>query len=134
MAEPLVVREADIAWETWPDARLAAESRVIWKDLIGRDGHASHSLAVGVAEIPTGARLSPHRHAAPEVYYVMSGEGAVRIDERDHPVAVGTAVFIPGNARHMFTNSGADPIRFVYVFAVDAFADLVYEFEPGAEE
>ena len=131
MAEPLVVREADIAWETWPDARLAAESPVLWKDLIGRGGHSSHSLAIGVAEIPVGARLSLHRHAAPEIYYLMSGAGIVRIDERDHPVAAGTAVFIPGDARHTFFNRGASPIRFVYVFPVDAFADLVYEFEPG---
>ena len=133
MAEPLIIREADLAWETWPDARLAAESPVVWKDLIGRDRRASHSLSLGIAEIPPGARLSTHRHAAPEIYYVMSGEGIVRIDEHDHPVAAGTAVFIPGAARHTFFNRGASPIRFVYVFPVDAFADLVYEFEPGEE-
>jgi hypothetical protein len=67
MTEPLVVHDAEIAWETWSDARRAAESPVIWKDLIGRDRHASHSLSLGIGEIPRGAHLSPHRHAAPEV-------------------------------------------------------------------
>lgn len=132
MTEPLVVHDADVAWETWSDAWRAAESPVIWKDLIGRDRRASHSLSLGVGEIPSGAHLSLHRHAAPEVYYVLSGEGIVRIEERDHPVAAGDAVFIPGNARHCFFNRGTVSIRFVYVFPVDAFADLVYEFEPDA--
>ncbi|HEU5097707.1 MAG TPA: cupin domain-containing protein [Roseiflexaceae bacterium] len=131
MAEALVIHEGDLAWETWSNARLALESPVVWKDLIGRDRHASDSLSLGIGEIPPGAHLSLHRHAAPEVYYVLAGEGIVRIDERDHPVAAGTAVYIPGNARHAFFNHGTHSIRFAYVFPVDAFADLVYEFEPG---
>jgi quercetin dioxygenase-like cupin family protein len=130
VAEALVVHNADVAWETWSDARRAIDSPVIWKDLIGRDRHASHSLSLGVGEIPSGAHLSLHRHAAPEAYYVLSGQGIVQIDDCDHPIAAGDAVFIPGNARHAFFNHGAHPIRFVYAFPVDAFADLVYEFEP----
>jgi len=133
MTEPLVVHEADVAWETWSDASRAAQSPIVWKDLIGRDRHASHSLAMGIAEIPPGARLSTHHHAAPEVYYILSGAGIVHVDDRDHPVTTGTALFIPGNARHTFFNHGAELVRFVYVFPVDAFADLVYEFEPGDE-
>jgi quercetin dioxygenase-like cupin family protein len=134
MAEALVVNEADIAWETWADANRAAESPVVWKDLIGRDRRASHSLSMGVAQIPPGSHLSAHRHVAPELYYVLSGEGIVQIDERDYPVTAGTALFIPGNAQHAFFNYGVQQIRFAYVFPVDAFADLVYEFEPGERD
>jgi quercetin dioxygenase-like cupin family protein len=108
---------------------LAERSPVRWKDLIGRERDASQSLSLGVAEIPPGAALARHRHAAPEIYYVLSGAGNVEVDGTDYPVAAGAAVFIPGGAQHAFRNTGASTITFVYVFPVDAFADLVYTFD-----
>ena len=129
MAAPTIVQAADTPWETWPDPALAQASPVRWKDLIGRQRGASQAMSLGVAEIPPGAILARHRHAAPEIYYLLSGTGNVEVDGRNYPVAAGAAVFIPGGALHAFGNIGASTITFVYVFPVDAFADLVYEFD-----
>ena len=111
------------------DPAVAERSPVRWKDLIGRERGASQALSLGVAEIPPGATLARHRHAAPEIYYVISGAGNVEVDGQDYPATAGSAVFIPGGALHAFRNTGAVAITFVYVFPVDAFADLVYEFD-----
>ena len=129
MAAPTIIQAAGLPWETWPDPALAERSPVRWKDLIGRERGATQALSLGVAEIPPGATLARHRHAAPEIYYVLSGAGSVVVDGEDYPATAGSAIFIPGGALHAFSNTGAVTIAFVYVFPVDAFADLVYEFD-----
>ena len=129
MAVPTIIHAIGMPWETWTDPAVAGRSLVRWKDLIGRDRGASQALSLGVAEIPPGATLARHRHAAPEIYYVISGTGCVEVDGQDYPATAGSAVFIPGGALHAFINTGAVTITFVYVFPVDAFADLVYEFD-----
>jgi quercetin dioxygenase-like cupin family protein len=129
MAAPTIIQAAGLPWETWPDSALAERSPVRWKDMIGRDRNASQALSLGVAEIPVGATLARHRHAAPEIYYVLSGAGRVEVDGKDYSATAGSAIFIPGGALHAFSNTGAVTIAFVYVFPVDAFADLVYEFD-----
>ena len=80
MAVPIITHSAELLWETWRDPALAERSPVRWKDLIGREGDASQSLSLGVAEIPPGATLAQHRHAVPEVYYLLSGAGNVEVD------------------------------------------------------
>lgn len=132
MAAPTIIQSAGLQWETWRDPALAERSPVRWKDLIGRERGASQSLSLGVAEIPPGATLARHRHAAPEIYYVLSGAGNVEVDGTDYSVAAGAAVFIPGGAQHAFRNAGAAPLTFMYVFPVDAFADLVYLFDESS--
>jgi quercetin dioxygenase-like cupin family protein len=129
MAAPTIVQAADTPWETWPDPTLAQSSPVRWKDLIGRQRGASHSISLGIAEIPPGATLARHRHAAPEIYHVLEGAGIVEVDGTSYPASAGAAIFIPGGAAHAFRNTGAIPIMFAYVFPVDAFADLVYLFD-----
>src|SRR3954464_15454999 len=98
MATPMITYATGVPWETWRDPVVAERSPVRWKDLIGRAGDASQSLSLGLAEIPPGATLAQHRHAAPEIYYVLSGAGHVAVDRTNYPVAAGAAVFIPGGA------------------------------------
>jgi quercetin dioxygenase-like cupin family protein len=129
MAVPTIIQAAGVQWETWPDPALAERSPVHWKDLIGRERGASQSLSLGVGEIPPGATLARHCHAAPEIYYLLSGAGSVEVDGKDYPATAGAAIFIPGGAMHAFSNTGALTITFVYIFPVDAFDDLVYEFD-----
>ena len=83
---------------------------------------ASQAMSLGIAEIPPGTTLARHRHAAPEIYYLLSGTGNVEVDGIDYPVAAGVAVFIPGGAPHAFSNTGASTITFVSVPGI-AFAE-----------
>jgi quercetin dioxygenase-like cupin family protein len=129
MAVPTIIQSAGVPWETWRDSALAERSPVRWKDLIGHTRGASQALSLGVAEIPPRATLARHRHAIPEIYYVLSGAGSVEVDGIDYPAAAGSAIFIPGGALHAFSNTCAATITFVYVFPVDAFADLIYMFD-----
>jgi len=72
------------------------------------DGHgyvdflASDKLSVGLAIWPRGAtdRQQPHRED--EVYYVISGRGAIQVGGEDRPVKSGSLVFVAAGVDHRF--------------------------------
>ncbi len=125
--EPFVVHEQDCPVEGWDDG---APGSVRWRTLVSGDRTPTRSLTVGVAELQPGATADfhTHRHAPPEVYYVLAGEGVVEIDGTDHPVRPGSAVFVPGHAVHGARNSGHETLRILYVFPTDSFDQVRYEF------
>ena len=59
---------------------------------------------------------------------MLSGEGMLSVDGRDHTVRAGTAAYIPGNSEHAIRNTGKDQLRFFYVFAVGSFEEIEYFF------
>jgi mannose-6-phosphate isomerase-like protein (cupin superfamily) len=121
---PVLRQESDVAEETWNDTR----GRLSFRTLIDGDETATTCLTFGTATLAAGGWLSPHRHAQPEIYYVLSGSGALTIDGVRHDVSAGTGIFIPGNAEHGISNAGSTPLKFLYAFAVDGFSEVVYVF------
>jgi len=126
-SQAFVVREEDCALES-SEANAFGPAR--WRTLISGDRAPTDSLTVGVAEIDPGksGQFRPHRHAQKEVYYILSGEGKVVISGTEYVVGPRTAVFIPGGAEHCAVNTGSEPLRLLYVFPADSFADVNYEF------
>ena len=126
---PHVGHERDATIESW-------EGIVSWRTLISADRTPTDSLTMGSAEVAVGASEvgALHRHAAPEIYYVISGEGEVHIDGVDHAVSAGSAVFVPGDAWHFMRNTGTDTLKLLYVFAADSFADVEYIFPETAAQ
>lgn len=129
--EPFVAHVDDCEVERWQDP---ARGPVQWRTLISGDRTPTDSLTVGIAEVPAGApdpRL--HRHAQAEVYHVLAGEGMVTIDGRDFALRAGSTAFIPGDALHGARNTGAEPLRILYVFASGSFDEIDYRFpsQPG---
>ena len=103
--------------------------------MISADRTPSGRLTVGVAEIDPdqSEKMQIHRHAQPEIYYILEGKGGVTIDGRELAVRRGTAVFIPGGAAHGTRNTGTDPLRFLYVFPADSFEKINYESPVGRD-
>lgn len=128
-ARPAVVQEAECPWESWADPALHAKSPIRWKLLVGGERTPSKALTVGTCEIPPGASLLLHHHAPGEVYYVLDGEGVSQIDDAVTPVGPGTALYIPPNARHRTRNTGARPLRFVWIFPTDTFSEITYHYD-----
>src|SRR3954451_13568144 len=129
-AEPVVVASADREWEGWPAELIEERGCVRWKTLLSADRTPSETFTLGIASLAPGDALREHRHAQPELYLVLDGTGEVVLDGAAHPVVAGTAVYIPGNARHGIRNSGATVLRLAYVLAADSFVDVEYVFEP----
>ena len=86
------------------------------------------NTTLGIATLRCGETLEPHRHSEPETYYTLAGRGIVTIDGVPHPVAPGTAIYIPGDAEHGIRNDYDEELQILYVFAVSDFNQVVYRF------
>lgn len=114
-----------------PLEEAGGNSPVTWRTLISADRTPSERISCGISDIPaseSGRRCVRHRHAEPEVYYILAGEGLVLINDTEYPVREGTAVFIPGNAFHGMKNTGTDSLSLLYIFPADSFTDVEYEY------
>ena len=122
-------RTSDCETESWRDD---VTGHVDWWTLFSADRTDTCGLTVGIAEVPVGAPRPArgHMHEQAEVYFFLSGTGEVVIEGESTEVAAGDAVFIHGNVEHMSVNTGTEPLRLLYFFATDSFADIVYRF-PG---
>jgi len=126
MRHALSVDASALPDEGWDDP---ARGTLRWKTLLSGDVTPSDSLVCGIAMMQAGDHFALHRHAQPEVYFGLGGEGIVMIDGQPHRLAPGIALFIPGNVLHGVPEVAA-PLRWFYTFACDRFDQIHYEFAP----
>lgn len=125
---PAIVRRlVDQEWEGWPAEQVAQRGPVSWKELLG-DPAEGADMVVGVARLKAGEHLALHRHAQPEVYFMLTGRGLVTVDGAVHDVQAGTLVFIPGDAEHGIRNERGEELQFLYAFATGDFNAIEYRF------
>ncbi|HAL49343.1 MAG: cupin domain-containing protein [SAR202 cluster bacterium] len=74
------------------------------------------AMSTGVYALPAGGVDTQQPHTEDEVYYVVSGKGAIRVGEEDRPVGPGTVVFVARHVEHRFHSITEDMTIFV-VFA-----------------
>jgi mannose-6-phosphate isomerase-like protein (cupin superfamily) len=99
----LVIRNiADIATEpqTYADYRPIFETK---------------RLNVTHVRIWPGETVPAHTHLdEDQVYFVVSGEGFVELDSERTLVRAGSGVLIPMGTEHLITNTGAEPLDYVF--------------------
>lgn len=126
---PVIIDQADLPWEGWEDADVAARSAIRWKLLTAGERTESAGLVTGIAEIPAGERLLLHHHGPEETYYIVQGRGRMEIEDRAADVGPGFAAYIPPNARHTLRCTGSEPLILVFSFARDRFDQVDYHFD-----
>jgi mannose-6-phosphate isomerase-like protein (cupin superfamily) len=73
---------------------------------------ANQSLAE--ARLPPGAATAAHYHPkTEEIYYILSGQGRMRIGAETADVGRGDAIAIPPGRTHQITNTGQEPLVFL---------------------
>ncbi len=124
--KPFLIHEEDCPLEGWDDPN---RGNAKWKTLISGDRTPSVSLTVGTAEVAAGhgTPYRKHKHAHPEVYYFLAGEGRVWVDGQEYQVKTGSTLFIPGSSEHAVCNPGSVPLKLLYIFAADSFSDVEYK-------
>lgn len=120
----LVTTVHDQRWETWDDP---VRGCLRWCLLADGTDPSPEAVTTGVAELDHGGWMGRHRHAAPEVYYVLSGRAVVTLDGEEVTVEAGALVRIPGDVEHGVRADGG-PVRVLFVFPTAGFADVVYRF------
>jgi mannose-6-phosphate isomerase-like protein (cupin superfamily) len=65
-------------------------------------------LSLGVYRLARGEDDPQTPHAEDEIYYVLSGRGVLRVEDRDLPLGPGEVAFVPARAVHRFHSVGED--------------------------
>ena len=73
-----------------------------------REGRPYHeffrteNLSLGLYVLPAGEKDPQAPHTEEEVYYVLEGQGMVKVDDEDRPVSAGSTVFVGVGVEHRF--------------------------------
>jgi quercetin dioxygenase-like cupin family protein len=125
---PHVTTVDDQPWESWDDP---VRGRLRWCLLDDGTDPSPDAVTTGVMTMDVDGWLGPHRHTAPEVYYVLEGRAVVTVGGEDQTLGPGTLVRLPGDAEHAIRALDG-PARVLFVFPTSAFGDIVYRFRDEA--
>ena len=95
---------------------LVTPSGEIITDLIGSavGDHTNHSLARIM--IPNGKSSHLHYHRiSQETYYILAGEGKMRVDDQEFTLGPGMACHIEQGEIHQIANEGEEDLVFLAV-------------------
>ena len=87
--------------------------RELWNPHNDPEFGARYSLAH--ATVAPGQSSAPHTLATHELYFILSGEGVMRISAESEPVGAGDAIEIPPGAEQWIENTGAEPLKFLCI-------------------
>ena len=60
------------------------------------------SLAAGVLVLQPGEEDTQSPHDSDEVYYILKGDGFLKINKKDYPVSAGKVFFVQKDIEHYF--------------------------------
>ncbi|MDG1889857.1 MAG: cupin domain-containing protein [Verrucomicrobiota bacterium] len=64
------------------------------------------------ATLPSGCATDEHFHErSEEIYFILEGQGRMRIEDEEQVVQVGDAIAIPPGKRHKLWNTGKQSLR-----------------------
>ena len=99
---------ADVPWGDY-SAHYPAEMMQTMraKRLIGPGGAIDHDeIVFGVLEIDPGAGYPPHKHDAPEIYYVIQGRAECTFGDETFTASPGSTIRTRPGEVHDFKNIG----------------------------
>lgn len=72
------------------------------------------SLSVGLYKLPAGGFDPQEPHTEDEVYYIVSGRGAIQVGAESRAVEAGTLVFVEAGVEHRFHTITEDLVTLVF--------------------
>ncbi len=112
-----ILQLSDIPWEQ-------GISPTIWqKPIWTRSDSNSHAQMMLVKMAPGGTSPA-HRHPHPQIFYVISGTGIVRLDGKEYTLKPGSAVRVLGGELHDFVNTGTEELIMLEMQIFDIKIDL----------
>ena len=84
------------------------------RELLAARNSCIRNQTLAEARLPVGGATTPHHHVeAEEIYYILSGQGLMRVGEQSRQVGPGDAVAIPPGASHQIRNTGIIALTFL---------------------
>ena len=72
------------------------------------------SLEAGIIRLREGQEDIQTTHSLDEIYYVIGGEGYIRIEGKSQPVNQGTIIFVPAEIDHNFYGNKEDLVYYTF--------------------
>jgi mannose-6-phosphate isomerase-like protein (cupin superfamily) len=84
------------------------------RELLASRNSAIRNQSLAEARVAPGQTTQAHYHPlTEEIYYILQGEGEIRIDHDRRRVVVGDAIAIPPGAPHQISNTGQETLVFL---------------------
>ena len=84
------------------------------RELLAHRNSCIRNQTLAEARLPAGGSTTPHHHLrTEEIYYILEGQGSMRIGQEVQPVGPGDAIAIPPGVFHQITNIGPCVLRFL---------------------
>lgn len=119
-ADQPYINSDEVYWKAPPENYSGAEfaKAFRYKTLIGGQFAPVQGKDVyfGEAEWAPGAIYIGHKHPAPEIYYVVSGEAEWTIDGETFRATPGTAIYTKPGAVHRMVNVGEEILKTVWIW------------------
>jgi len=82
------------------------------RELLAYRNSAIRNQSLAEARLPVGGSTQEHFHPqAEEIYFIMHGNGRIRIEAETRDVQGGDAIAIPPGRKHKLWNTGPEPLR-----------------------
>ncbi|MGC2575867.1 MAG: cupin domain-containing protein [Candidatus Nitrosopolaris sp.] len=73
---------------------------------------STRGIQSGIIRLHPGENDTQEPHSVDEVYYVIEGNGFIKLNGKDHEIRQGTSIFVPAKADHRFHGNKADLVVF----------------------
>jgi mannose-6-phosphate isomerase-like protein (cupin superfamily) len=84
------------------------------RELLAPANSSIERQSLAEAQLEPGCSTQAHSHpATEEIYYILSGNGMMAIEDAHSPVGPGDAIAIPAGLRHQIRNTGSVPLVFL---------------------
>ena len=60
------------------------------------------SLAAGILSLKPGEEDTQEPHTSDEIYYILEGNGYLKINKKDYKISPGMAYYVPKDIEHCF--------------------------------
>jgi mannose-6-phosphate isomerase-like protein (cupin superfamily) len=94
---------------------IAGDSAVLRELLHPAKADLQIRYSLAHARVKQGKVTKPHRLKSSEVYYILSGQGLIHIDEQSFEVSVDSAVYIPPLSMQYIENTGSSDLNFLCI-------------------
>ena len=119
----IIVNEKD-ASEVTTEGEFRRTLKVLLSPLLDR---ALESIAAGLTILPPGGKSDFIGHAEGEMFYVLQGEGAMRVGEQTWPITEGTAIWVGPHEVHQMINRGSGILKTLWVLSPPGRESLILE-------
>jgi len=75
------------------------------------------SFEAGMLKLSPGQKDIQGTHSTDEIYFVIEGDGFIKILQKDYKIEKGSCIFVPSNTKHYFHGNESELVV-LYVFNV----------------